>query len=135
MNTSPEEIERLVRKFRANWSPGWELFSRVVRIAIVDGFVLGAVYEAREPSVSLEDIRRLSFALYEKLKPQDDEFVMMTPEELFEAQTGHKPERDDVERANCKLAGELGHGQCGVCDVHHQPRTICGCFLQARKLT
>jgi hypothetical protein len=31
----------------------------------------------------------------------------------FTAATGHKPEGDDLERCNCKRAGEMGHWSCG----------------------
>ena len=33
--------------------------------------------------------------------------------EVFKKATGQKPEKDDLTRANCELAGTLGHGDCG----------------------
>lgn len=53
----------------------------------------------------------------------------MTPEE-FEAKVGHKPEQDDLERANCELAGNIGHSMCGWCLNHDKPRFICGCLVK-----
>lgn len=53
----------------------------------------------------------------------------MTAEE-FEKVTGRPPENDDLERATCDKAGEVGHFQCGMCQFHKQPRFICGCVLQ-----
>lgn len=48
----------------------------------------------------------------------------MNAEEFF-AVTGHMPEGDDLERANCAKAGETGHWHCGVC-VCGMPRFVCG---------
>ena len=45
----------------------------------------------------------------------------------FEDRTGRKPEHDDLERVNCKRAGEIGHWACGWCDKHYAPRAECGC--------
>lgn len=33
--------------------------------------------------------------------------------EHFEQRTGHPPKNDDLERANCPRAGEVGHTCCG----------------------
>lgn len=33
--------------------------------------------------------------------------------EYFEKRTGFKPIQDDLERSNCKEAGEIGHQSCG----------------------
>lgn len=33
--------------------------------------------------------------------------------EYFEQATGHPPQGDDLYRANCSQAGELGHYHCG----------------------
>jgi hypothetical protein len=38
---------------------------------------------------------------------------------------GRSPDRDDLERANCRLAGELGHMSCGWCDICRKPRWMC----------
>ena len=51
---------------------------------------------------------------------------MITPEIFFE-KTGQQPEKDDLERVNCKKAGELGHGFCGWCSIHDLPKFSCGC--------
>lgn len=32
---------------------------------------------------------------------------------MFKHATGHEPENDDLERANCSKAGELAHVSCG----------------------
>lgn len=33
--------------------------------------------------------------------------------EDFRRATGHEPQNDDLDRANCPLAGKFGHSQCG----------------------
>jgi hypothetical protein len=33
----------------------------------------------------------------------------------FKRSTGYEPEQDDLERANCPLAGQPGHVWCGIC--------------------
>lgn len=52
----------------------------------------------------------------------------ITPEK-FKELTGQAPERDDLQRVNCDLAGESGHWQCGLCEEHDKPRFLCGCVL------
>ena len=42
----------------------------------------------------------------------------------YEDATGAAPEDDDMDRANCTKAGEIGHIQCGWCEVHQQPYAI-----------
>ena len=53
----------------------------------------------------------------------------MTGFEFFH-QTGREPEQDDLERANCELAGQIGHVSCGLCKhawpVHRCPE----CFFR-----
>lgn len=51
----------------------------------------------------------------------------------FENKTGYAPERDDLERVNCKDAGAVGHSQCGWCTSHDLPRFQCGCRMKAQK--
>lgn len=56
--------------------------------------------------------------------------IIMTAEQ-FQAITGHKPEFDDLERANCSLAGRIGHQSCGICR-HGKPVFLCHeCFEEA----
>jgi hypothetical protein len=43
----------------------------------------------------------------------------------FEERVGSAPEQDDLERANCPLAGQWGHLQCGICQMHGLPRFSC----------
>ena len=50
--------------------------------------------------------------------------------EDFKKMTGHDPENDDLTRSNCLEAGQAGHGSCGICSKHNQPRFICGCYLE-----
>lgn len=45
----------------------------------------------------------------------------------FEALVGRPPQEDDLERANCTLAGSSGHHQCGVCPGCQHPRFLCFC--------
>jgi len=45
----------------------------------------------------------------------------------FERKTGQPPEDDDLERANCRKAGEHGHFGCGWCDGCDRPHFMCGC--------
>ena len=37
------------------------------------------------------------------------------------------PINDDLERINCKQAGEIGHTMCGWCDIHDRPIFECSC--------
>jgi hypothetical protein len=46
--------------------------------------------------------------------------------EEFKKKTGHPPVQDDLERCNCWAVGLIGHQQCGWCEVHDQPRFMCG---------
>lgn len=39
----------------------------------------------------------------------------------FKAATGVAPEQDDLERCNCKRAGEPAHSMCGWDDVRDLP--------------
>ena len=50
---------------------------------------------------------------------------MITPE-IFEAAVGYKPEQDDLERCNCKQAGEIGHWCCGWNQEHNKPQYMLG---------
>ena len=45
----------------------------------------------------------------------------------FTKHTGHKPVNDDIARANCDKAGEIGHMACGWCYEHHLPYTQHNC--------
>lgn len=58
---------------------------------------------------------------------------MSTPytREDFVRETGEEPVQDDLERANCKLAGQIGHVGCGICS-HKRPVFTCEeCFAKA----
>ncbi len=51
--------------------------------------------------------------------------------EQFEKLTGDTPWEDDLERANCNLAGKPGHRACGVCAEHGLPVHKCQpCFCK-----
>jgi len=52
--------------------------------------------------------------------------VRITKKKFIEA-TGSEPHQDDLERCNCKLAGEVFHYSCGWCEEHNKPRFMCGC--------
>lgn len=56
---------------------------------------------------------------------------MMDAKEFKEI-TGDEPELDDLDRVNCKLAGEAGHSSCGMCPVHNKPRFRCGCIAKPK---
>jgi len=45
----------------------------------------------------------------------------------FLLRTGRLPRQDDLERVNCRKAGQGGHTQCGWCKKHNGPRFRCGC--------
>lgn len=45
----------------------------------------------------------------------------------FQYATGQKPVEDDLERANCLKAGDVGHRHCGWCYDCNAPVTICKC--------
>ena len=49
----------------------------------------------------------------------------------FKRKMGYKPQDDDLERVNCKLAGKIGHSLCGWCKIHDKPRFMCGCLVNA----
>lgn len=52
----------------------------------------------------------------------------------FKDAVGRDPEHDDLDRANCKKAGELGHHACGICADHKLPVFECAvCFPLPRK--
>lgn len=55
----------------------------------------------------------------------------MTREE-FIAAVGREPEQDDLDRANCELAGAIGHWSCGVCPTHGAPEFVCLCAARAK---
>jgi hypothetical protein len=44
--------------------------------------------------------------------------------EEFTRVVGSAPQQDDLERANCPIAGEMGHWGCGWCE-HDKPRWMC----------
>lgn len=48
----------------------------------------------------------------------------MITAEMFEQVTGHKPVADDLERSNCKQAGEMGHFFCGWDQEKNLPRFL-----------
>lgn len=50
--------------------------------------------------------------------------------EKFRAATGREPAQDNLERCNCKSAGEIGHWSCGWCEACDKPRFVCGHLLQ-----
>lgn len=54
----------------------------------------------------------------------------MTPDQ-FRLVVGRDPQQDDMERANCDKAGQLGHSNCGVCE-HQLPVFLCHeCFVRS----
>ena len=50
----------------------------------------------------------------------------------FEEKTGFIPVDDDLERASCPKAGELGHQCCGWCKKHDGPMTQCLCAFKRK---
>jgi hypothetical protein len=53
---------------------------------------------------------------------------------IFEIKTGSKPINDDLDRVNCRHAGEIGHNNCGWCGQHDKPMFMCGCGLRHPEL-
>jgi len=53
----------------------------------------------------------------------------MITKEKFQEATGRLPEHDDLERANCEKAGQIGHFACGWCVICDKPRFECGHLL------
>lgn len=49
---------------------------------------------------------------------------MKTTEE-FLAATGRMPAYDDLDRVNCRHAGDTGHKNCGWCEKHNGPAYEC----------
>lgn len=50
----------------------------------------------------------------------------MITEKQFKEAVGREPVDDDLERANCEKAGELGHMFCGWCAECNKPIFECG---------
>jgi hypothetical protein len=48
----------------------------------------------------------------------------MITAEQYEAAVGHPPEQDDLERANCDKAGQIGHFTCGWDHERNLPEFI-----------
>ena len=46
--------------------------------------------------------------------------------EIFRKATGYYPMQDDLERCNCRRAGELMHSCCGWNDEHNKPQFAVG---------
>lgn len=42
--------------------------------------------------------------------------------EKFIAATGREPEQDDLERCNCRFAGDIMHRFCGWNEAHDKPQ-------------
>jgi hypothetical protein len=47
---------------------------------------------------------------------------MTITREMFIEATGHEPEQDDLERANCPKVGQIGHFMCGWDEKQNLPR-------------
>lgn len=45
--------------------------------------------------------------------------------QTFELKVGRAPVQDDLDRVNCKQAGELMHSNCGWCDKCDRPHFQC----------
>jgi hypothetical protein len=43
----------------------------------------------------------------------------------FRRRTGHEPQQDELERANCPKAGQDMHWLCGLCAHCGRPRFLC----------
>ena len=51
----------------------------------------------------------------------------------FTKNTGKPPVLDQLERVNCKLAGDIMHFHCGWCPEHNRPRYSCMCSAPESK--
>jgi len=49
---------------------------------------------------------------------------------IFRTKMGYDPEDDDLDRCNCKEAGNLGHECCGWCKIHDKPMYACSCRFE-----
>lgn len=56
----------------------------------------------------------------------------MIDEKQFKEMVGREPQEDELELCNCQKAGTIGHNHCGVCELHNQPRNVCGCFFDLK---
>lgn len=45
--------------------------------------------------------------------------------EYFKKRVGRQPKDDDLHRANCNRAGNIGHFMCGWCNECNKPRFAC----------
>lgn len=78
------------------------------------------------------DYVALSGAMVDSLRevfPFFAEADWMISERQFTEVAGHAPANDDLERANCDKAGQIGHWSCGWCEQCNRPRYQCGHFL------
>jgi hypothetical protein len=50
--------------------------------------------------------------------------------DYFKKCVGRAPTGDDLQRANCKDSGTLGHWACGWCFECDRPRFVCGHYLR-----
>lgn len=50
--------------------------------------------------------------------------------EIFKEKTGKDPVDDDLERANCSSAGELGHFHCGWNQEKDLPQSMTEAFIK-----
>ena len=78
------------------------------------------------------DYVALSGAIVDSLRkvfPFFAEAGRMISREQFAEATGHKPQNDDLDRASCAEAGQVGHWSCGWCEQCNRPRYQCGHLL------
>ena len=57
----------------------------------------------------------------------------MITAEMFKEATGRDPEQDDLERCNCRSAGELGHFFCGWDHEKNVPQFMSEPKINSRK--
>lgn len=78
-----------------------------------------------EANAARDDLLRRLPQFYDRPRPRE-----LPPEpithEMFVAATGRQPIHDDLERANCPQAGELGHYGCGWNIRQNKPQWECG---------
>jgi hypothetical protein len=108
-------FQQLICRF---YEAGGYLLDRLQR-PILDVDQVDILVDRHEHEVSIVTDRKRKPVRVETSRP-----VTITSE-MFERATGRRPDNDDLERANCPLAGQIGHSGCGWNAGMNKPQWEC----------